>query len=589
MLRIRLRIARPSETTQETNVEMLLQYGARDHHHAASVDPEALLRTLDALNTLDNTTSVVITLAGSSEQIALDTPARQPTGHFAPLMQTLRDAVLLRDELGVVIPLPATWSPRDQATIAIVASLLRDEEVRMPLEEMVCHQISTADEARAYLEITETGHGARLEFQLLGLTLPVAGVTVPVDPLYVVFTRPHITNATEVGEAIARGDNTIPVDLRPAPGSTVLGRRHRPRIKRPHYPVLHRSGTIRLGGAVPGIRSDVVDHDGRVWRLLELLDGTRDESEIISALATDNASAAWVRAVISDLRQAGYLEDATAPTEPTDSDTRLRYSRSVELFRWMDLAPDRSGWDTQRLLADSSMVVVGLGGVGCPAAQILVRSGVGHVHCIDREVVDLSNLNRQPLFTDADISKPKAEVGVRRLREHNPGVEVTGEVLDVSDPGQLQTLAERFDVVLLAADRPQDIRSWTNQACLATGTPWVYGGYHGPLISVGAFRPGTGACFDCGPADNAARSMGPPGLTDWAPGVGVEQPHAADATNCTLAGVFTARLALSLRTGVPHLPTPCHLAFNLVTMREHAMAIRDAPSPHCPTCGPQFR
>src|SRR4051794_37656335 len=115
----------------------------------------------------------------------------------------------------------------------------------------------------------------------------------------------------------------------------------RPRIKFPHRPVLDGTGIIRLGGTVPGVRRHLVDHDGRVWRLLELLDGTRDEPEIISALAaSDDTLAPWVQAVIDDLWLAGYLEDAAAPITPTDADTRLRYSRSVELFRWMDLAPD---------------------------------------------------------------------------------------------------------------------------------------------------------------------------------------------------------------------------------------------------------
>lgn len=267
------------------------------------------------------------------------------------------------------------------------------------------------------------------------------------------------------------------------------------RIKPRHAPVFEGTGLILLGGIVPGIRRYLADHDGRMRRLLALLDGTREEEEIISALAVScGVSAAWVRAAINDLRLAGYLEDAAAFNEPADEAIWLRYSRSVALFSWMDLAPGRPGWDSQFRLADSSMVVVGLGGVGCSAAQVLVRSGVGHVHCIDRDVVDWSNLNRQFLFTDADVGKPKAEVGVRRLREHNPTVEITGQVFDVNGIGQLRTLAERFDVVLLAADQPQDIRSWTNQACLATGTPWVHGGHHGPLISLGAFRPGTGAC-----------------------------------------------------------------------------------------------
>jgi hypothetical protein len=94
----------------------------------------------------------------------------------------------------------------------------------MPLEAMVCHQISTAEEARTYREFVETGHGARLEFQMLGLTLPIAGVRIPVDPLYVALARARITNIDEVTAALASGEQLVPVDLGPAPGSTVLGR-----------------------------------------------------------------------------------------------------------------------------------------------------------------------------------------------------------------------------------------------------------------------------------------------------------------------------------------------------------------------------
>lgn len=87
----------------------------------------------------------------------------------------------------------------------------------MPLDSMVCHQISAAEEARTYLEII--GHGARLDFQMLGLALRIAGVRVPVDPLYVAFSRAQITNADEVTTARTSGEKIVPVDLGAAPGS----------------------------------------------------------------------------------------------------------------------------------------------------------------------------------------------------------------------------------------------------------------------------------------------------------------------------------------------------------------------------------
>lgn len=223
MLRTRLRVDRPDDIGEQGgNVGMLLQYGARDHDHAASVDPEALLRTLEVLDAVDRTTGLALTLTGTSELIELDVPDRQPTGHFIPLATTLRDVVLLRNEFGVVITLPATWSSRDLRNVATLASLLRGEEVAMPLDSMVCHQISSAEEARTYLEFI--GKSARLDFQMLGLTLPVAGVAIPADPLYVAFSRALIINADEFHAALARGERIVPVDLGPAPESTVLGR-----------------------------------------------------------------------------------------------------------------------------------------------------------------------------------------------------------------------------------------------------------------------------------------------------------------------------------------------------------------------------
>lgn len=226
MLRIRLRVDRPDHIipVQGSNVGMQLQYGPLDHRHAESVDPEALLRTLDVLDDLDRTAGMVLVLASSTEQIDLDDPDHEPTGYFIPLAQTLRDFVLIRDELGVVLTLPARWSRRDERNIAILAGLLRGEEVQMPLDRMVCHQIGTPDEARIYLEFIESEFGARIDFQMVGLTLRVAGVDVPVDPLYVAFSRARITNASDVAQALEHGDALVPVDIGPALDSTVLGR-----------------------------------------------------------------------------------------------------------------------------------------------------------------------------------------------------------------------------------------------------------------------------------------------------------------------------------------------------------------------------
>jgi hypothetical protein len=160
---------------------------------------------------------MVLTLSGTNERIALDAQAREPSGHFTPIATALRDFILVRDTLDVVLPLPATWSHRDIRNVGILAGLLRDHEVSMPLRTMVCHQISTAEEARTYLDYLETGHGAMLDFELVGWSLPIGETQIRVDPLFVAFSRARITNAAEVSAALAAGEQIVPVDLAPAP------------------------------------------------------------------------------------------------------------------------------------------------------------------------------------------------------------------------------------------------------------------------------------------------------------------------------------------------------------------------------------
>jgi molybdopterin/thiamine biosynthesis adenylyltransferase len=355
----------------------------------------------------------------------------------------------------------------------------------------------------------------------------------------------------------------------------------RPRIKDPHRPVRSSTGRIRIGGLVPGIRRDLLDPDGWVWTLLGLLDGSRTTDEVVGVMTSSfpHRAGLEVRAAIQDLMVAGYVEDADEPDSGLTAALRQRYSRSRALFQWMDPVPRRTSWDTQRLLDDAEVALVGVGGAGCVTALNLVLSGVGRLHCVDRDVVEASNLNRQILYTDADVGQRKSDVAVRRLRAYNAAVDITGECRDVDGSEIICTLAERFDVVVLAADQPGDIRSWTNRACLDTGTPWVHVGYHGPLVSIGMFRPGTGPCSDCLRAVKLARQEPGHGRRR-----GVADVQAANATSAGFAGNYAAQATISLITGVPALAVNREFAFNLVDFTSVPVVVLDSPDPRCSSC-----
>ncbi len=361
----------------------------------------------------------------------------------------------------------------------------------------------------------------------------------------------------------------------------------RPRIKFEHRPVRYGDGLVRIGGNLPELTQGVYDPDESVWALLALLDGSRTVGQIADELV--RRSPVWtpgkVSKAIDELNAAGHLEDA-AEVELSESE-RERY-RSLRAY-WLaeDRTPGRRSWDPQLRLKQARVVIVGLGGAGGAAARLLVMSGVGQLHCVDADVVELSNLTRQGLFTEQDIGRPKVEVALERLRQHNSYVEVTGARDHIEGPDQLRTLAITCDVLLISADEPKagEIRSWTNQACYATGTAWVHSGYDGPRVSIGVFRPGSGPCYDClRAAEQHRRSVVSPRIA-WAPGESMTREHAATASTAAIAGALAADAVERLIIGVPGLPVNQESGLILGTLGGYETVRLERPWPGCPTCG----
>ncbi|RSM78106.1 dinucleotide-utilizing protein [Amycolatopsis sp. WAC 01375] len=362
----------------------------------------------------------------------------------------------------------------------------------------------------------------------------------------------------------------------------------RPKIKSGHQPFRYGENLIRIGGIVRGIAADVRDPDGWVWALLETLDGTRMVDQVVADLVRRFPAhpESDVREALDDFVKAGYVEDAFDPPPPElTAAERERYGRSRALYRQMDLTPRRPSWDAQMLLRQSRVVVVGVGGIGGTAALALTASGVGHVHCVEPDLVELSNLNRQILYTEQDVGEPKIDAAVRELRARNSDVTITGEHLLITGPDPLRRLATCCDVLVLAADRPAAIRSWANQACHATGTAWVHGGYHGPQINIGLYRPGVGPCWDCGRTARLAYRAEHPVVAIRTPEVADTGPQAVNAMTAGMAGNYAALAVVSLITGIPAMRTNCETGLNLVTSEDNYSVGLDTPRLDCPTCG----
>lgn len=151
----------------------------------------------------------------------------------------------------------------------------------------------------------------------------------------------------------------------------------------------------------------------------------------------------------------------------------------------------------QRRLLESRALVCGCGALGSTLANHLVRAGVGHVRIVDRDFVDLSNLQRQALFDEQDVAAglPKAVAAAEKLRRVNSEVEVEPVVADVG-PDNVERLCDGVQVIVDGTDN-FETRFLINDAAVKHGIPWVYGGCLGAEGQTMTVLPGQTPCLRC--------------------------------------------------------------------------------------------
>ncbi|MFM7151310.1 MAG: ThiF family adenylyltransferase, partial [Gemmataceae bacterium] len=166
-----------------------------------------------------------------------------------------------------------------------------------------------------------------------------------------------------------------------------------------------------------------------------------------------------------------------------------RYSRQIR-FHGM-------GESGQRKLLESRVTLCGCGALGTVLANVLVRSGVGHVRVIDRDFIEMSNLQRQVLFDEHDVREnlPKAEAAARKLAAINSSVHVEPVVTDI-DRTNIEELCRDADLILDGTDN-FEIRYLINDTAIKLDKPWVYGGCIGSHGQVMTILPGQTPCLRC--------------------------------------------------------------------------------------------
>ncbi len=239
-----------------------------------------------------------------------------------------------------------------------------------------------------------------------------------------------------------------------------------------------------------------------------------------------------------------------------------RYTRHIHL--------DEFGIIGQVKMKRSSVLVIGVGGLGCTSTTLLTRAGIGRIGIIDHDTISVSDLHRQILYPTQDVGRPKVSIARKRLNEMNPDVDI--QVYDdLFTEKKGENIVKEYDLVIDGTDN-LEARQNINRSCVKLGKPYIFGAVEQFDGQVSVFWKGKGACFAC---------LYPPSKSQQLPkrtaAINVLSPLV------TLIGSIQANEAIKIITGMGTPLIGEMLIMNALEMRFHKVLIPKRED--CSVCG----
>jgi adenylyltransferase/sulfurtransferase len=257
-----------------------------------------------------------------------------------------------------------------------------------------------------------------------------------------------------------------------------------------------------------------------------------------------------------------YILPAVAGGSDLKTEDLQRYSRQIML--------EEIGFMGMEKIRKAKICVVGVGGIGNPVVTQLVAMGIGKIKIVDRDVIEISNLHRQHIFTENDVGRVKVEAARDRLEQINPSVEIEALPISVTK-FTAEKIIEDYDIVVDALDSI-DARYALNDACIKLNIPLIYAGALGMLGSVCTIMPNESACLKC---------MFPALAEDDMPTCSTEGVH--PSILYLVAGIQVSEVVKIITGGKPTLVNKLmYIDLNELTFDKVKMSRYD----QCPSCGP---
>lgn len=242
-----------------------------------------------------------------------------------------------------------------------------------------------------------------------------------------------------------------------------------------------------------------------------------------------------------------------------------RYDRQIRL--------QEIGAEGQSRLADASVLCVGAGGLGSPALLYLAAAGIGRIGVIDFDRVEISNLQRQVLFSNSETGLPKAFVAAEKLRALNP--EICVEAYDSEfSVESAQKLVPLYDLILDGTDN-FETKFLINDAAVKYGKPWIYGAIQGFEGQAAVFNHEGGPCYRClypEKPQQPVMSCAEAGIIGAVAGI---------------TGVTQALQAIQIITGHESFSPLSGRIWFIDTRTMHTKSLALNKNPECPVCSHQ--
>jgi molybdopterin/thiamine biosynthesis adenylyltransferase len=271
----------------------------------------------------------------------------------------------------------------------------------------------------------------------------------------------------------------------------------KPKIKST-VPFFRLNDNLYIGGS--GYASEVSDPTGCIESLLQLMDGNSTVSNLYALMQRQYPEVTYeeLTNAIEQFDAAGFVENGAFSSENLLDEYELaRWARNINfLGSFANIQVNK--YELQYRIKTARIALLGLGGLGSHLVYDLAAMGCYDIRAVEFDRVEISNLNRQILYNEADVGRLKAEVAAERIPAFSPRLKLDIVPICLSSPEDVMQIIRDREYVFCVADRPKmKIIEWVNEACVRQHAKLIVGGLDTQRALYWTVIPGTTGCAEC--------------------------------------------------------------------------------------------